>query len=338
MSKLHRIVMGDEEFNARSGQRLLDAALESGIEMPHDCRAGRCGACLTRVRRGTTLGGNSPIEGAIHACQAMVFSDLELEPEDRPEIVTSRAMIEAITEIGREIVEVVLLPRKPIVFLPGQYGKFSFRGLPPRAFSPTAPLDKIREDGRIRLNIKRVRRGLVTPRVGTSIAKGHSVRIEGPLGSAYLRRGERGRLILIGGGTGFAPVWSIATAALKENSARPIVILASARSRDAFYMAPALRLVSRFPNVTVVACIDDPREAGSGFKCGGPLRHLPPLMSTDFVYAAGAPALVTAAGACADKVRATFYADPFDLGPQPESWLERARVWLGASPAEARAR
>ena len=59
MAKLHKISLGSEMFLARSGQRVLDAALLNGVEMPHDCRAGRCGTCLTRVKTGITLGGET---------------------------------------------------------------------------------------------------------------------------------------------------------------------------------------------------------------------------------------------------------------------------------------
>ena len=333
MARRHRIVLGEEEFFARSGQVLLDAAIESGVEIAHDCRAGRCGTCLTRVRRGITIGGASPDSHAVHACRAMVFSDLEIEAEDLPEVTTARATIEAVEDVGRDIVEVRLSTRRPMTFLPGQYGKFAFRSLPARPFSPTASLGSLRPDGLIRLNVKRVRGGLVTPHLGRTIGKGQSVKIEGPFGRAFFKPGERGRLVLIGGGTGFAPVWSIAAAALAENFARPIVLLASARSRGAFYVNPALRLAARYPNVTTIACIEDYREAGGAFRGGGPLRHLPQLMASDTVHAAGAPALVTAAGACADKVRAKFHADPFDCEPAPAGWLDKAKAWLGAAPA-----
>lgn len=79
MAKLHKIVLHGETFHARSGERLLDAALVNGVDLPHDCRAGRCGSCLLRVRSGITLGGETPQPGMVRACQAMAFSDLDLE-------------------------------------------------------------------------------------------------------------------------------------------------------------------------------------------------------------------------------------------------------------------
>jgi 3-phenylpropionate/trans-cinnamate dioxygenase ferredoxin reductase subunit len=73
MAKVHAVVANGARFSARPGDILLDAALSSGIDLPHDCRAGRCGTCLVRLRRGRTFGGESRQEGIVHACQARVF-------------------------------------------------------------------------------------------------------------------------------------------------------------------------------------------------------------------------------------------------------------------------
>ena len=90
MSTLHQIEIAGgprlRKFHARSGQNLLEAALTGGVDVPHDCRAGRCGACLTRVADGYTLGGETRTPGLVHACQALVFSDLTLKYEQLPPV------------------------------------------------------------------------------------------------------------------------------------------------------------------------------------------------------------------------------------------------------------
>ena len=337
MTKLHRVTIGERSFHARSGQVLLDAALASGIDLPHDCKAGRCGACLTRVRSGITLGGQSEQPGMVHACQAMVFSSLELEIEPTPPVSRTPARITEITEIGEEIVEVVMRPTRPLEILPGQYCRFRFRGFPARPFSPTVSMREIRDDGLIRLHVKRVRDGQLTPQIGRSISAGHAVTIEGPLGHAYLRPGLANRLVLVASGTGFAPVWALAAAALRENPARRIVLVAAARKLSGFYMSPALNVVRGALSVGVIGCVEELARRAGPFQPGKPLEHLPPLMADDIVYGAGAPALVEAVGAASRRAGAVFYADPFHIvhtGPPPGeqvSLIERARAWLAAS-------
>ena len=69
----------------------------------------------------------------------------------------------------------------------------------------------------------------------------------GPNGWAYFRPNLYNRLILIGTNTGFAPIWSIAVAALRENPDRRMMIIAGGRSVEALYMGPALVRLARFP-------------------------------------------------------------------------------------------
>ncbi|MBS0243413.1 MAG: 2Fe-2S iron-sulfur cluster binding domain-containing protein, partial [Proteobacteria bacterium] len=198
MARANRISLNGAAFEAKSGARLLDAALASGIDLPHDCRAGRCGSCLTRVKSGVTLGGEALERGMIYACQAMIFSDLELEIEPTPPVTRCLSRIVEITEIARDTVEIVLELFQPFEILPGQYCRFRFRGYPPRSFSPTAPLAPARGDSFLRLQVKRVRDGRVTPALGREIKVGHPVQIDGPFGHAFLRPAGSGRLILIG--------------------------------------------------------------------------------------------------------------------------------------------
>ncbi len=41
--------LNDETFLANCGDLLLDGALMKGVELPHDCRSGVCGACRVRL-------------------------------------------------------------------------------------------------------------------------------------------------------------------------------------------------------------------------------------------------------------------------------------------------
>jgi len=118
----------------------------------------------------------------------------------------------------------------------------------------------------ITLQVRRQKRGKVSSQLGRRIRVGHPVAIEGPHGSAFFREGKNGRLILISSGTGFAPIWSIACAALRENPLREIVLIAGVRTEDPIYMAVALQRVAPFPNVDVIVTIgrrSGPSSAGA---------------------------------------------------------------------------
>jgi CDP-4-dehydro-6-deoxyglucose reductase, E3 len=324
MAKLHRVSMNGQVFPARSGQVILEAAMVSGVDMPHDCRAGRCGTCVTQLTKGITLGGDTAQRGMVLACQARVFSDLSLLVEALPVVKRIEARLEKVIDLTPDVVELTIAPVAPLDLLHGQYCHFTFRGFPTRTFSPTAPLDGQPHDSNIRLNVKRVRDGRVSSNLGGTIKAGHRLSVEGPLGHAFLRPGCTNRLVLVAGGTGFAPVWAIGEAALREDWNRHVVFVAGAAKVEQLYMAPALKLAANFPNVKIIMTADATHPAHPNLRVGRPHEHIPALTSDDIVYACGAPAMVDAAAKLARAAHATFYSDPFAPAvAQSEGWLTR---------------
>ena len=331
MAKLHRVAYDGQEFHARSGQVLLDAALTSGVDLPHDCRAGRCGSCLTRVKAGITLGGETRQPGMVHACQARIFSDLKLEIEALPAVDRIAAKVTSLVEVAQDIVEITMEPARPLQMLPGQYCRFRFRGYPARAFSPTAKLSALDADGAIRLNVKRVRDGRVTQQLGRAITTGHAVTIEGPFGHAFLRPANAARLVLVGSGTGLrADLGGGCRGAAREPGASDRAGRRLAQAAQ-LYMAPALDLASSYANVEVRACVDQLEKPRGLLLPGDPIDHLPALLAGDVVYAAGAPALVDAVSDKAVAAGAEIHADPFAPDIPAPGWIDTAKAWLRAS-------
>jgi NAD(P)H-flavin reductase/ferredoxin len=319
-------------FTAQRGEVLLDAALGNGVEVPHDCRAGQCGTCKVKVTNGMTIGGECEEIGVVKACQARVITDLEVTVEPVPEVLTTRGTVMATRPLAPDVVEVVIRPHDEIVYLPGQYYRFQFRGYPGRYFSPTTPMDRPFDGRTIHLHVRRIQDGIVSPAIGREIKPGHPVTLNGPFGSAYFRPGLDNRLILIGSGTGFAPIWSIADAAIEEDPTREMVLIAAAKAMPSLYMAPAFRRLRDYPNVRLIPTVSEkPDNIARIVRKGRPTDHMPELTPDDIVYACGAPQMVDAVKDLALAAGATFYADPFT--PQHGSHdddgiVARAMTWL----------
>jgi CDP-4-dehydro-6-deoxyglucose reductase len=333
MSNFRNVTIKGRTFRVRAGDVLLDGALANGVDIPHDCRAGTCGTCMVHVAKGQTVCGETHTHGMVHACQARVVSDLEVEVEDVPEIDTSRARLISLREVAPDIVELGIAPEKSISYLPGQYFRFAFNGFPARAYSATASLDGQIGGRFIHLHVKRVRDGRVSSCLGSAIRPGHRLRMHGPFGQAFLRPGGRGRLILAGSGTGFAPIWAIACMALRENRNRPIVVIAGARRLSGFYMSPALVRLARLPNVTIIPTIEEP-SPHSAVRIGRIEAHLPSLDASDIVYACGSPRMVDALADRVNSAGATFYADPFEpaASEEPAGLLGKFKTLVQARP------
>ena len=275
MSKICKVTINDEPFLANRGELLLDWALMNGIDLPHDCRSGICGACRVRLVDGTVFGGHSRGDDMIHACQARIVSDLQIAIEAAPEPVALSAEVVQTVQLAPDVVGVDIELPKPLDYLPGQYCKLQFQGFPARPYSPTFPLEGAPDDRVLHFHIRKVEDGQVSSALGREIRPGHRVKLTGPYGRAFFRKDHPGRTVLVASGTGFAPMWSVAAAAIMEQPQREMVFVVAARSIRSLYMHAALCRLALFPNVKLIPMVSEPQQISHAIQSGRPTDHLP---------------------------------------------------------------
>ena len=280
MAGSHQITINGNSFLARRGELLLDAALSNGIDLPHDCRAGHCGTCCVRLISGEVRGGEGAEPGIVHACQCRIVGDAVIERGEPSGVRTVEGVLSSLRPLSPDVLEVGISTERALPYRAGQYARVRFSGYPSRPYSMTHPLRSEPNNGSVWFHVRRMKDGRVTSSLGKRIAPGHRVKLSGPYGSAHFRF-NLDRLILVATSTGFAPIWSIAVAALRENPLRKMMIIAGARTIESLYMGPALARLSHFPNVLVVACCSTPQTLATAVKPGRPTDYLPPLLATD---------------------------------------------------------
>lgn len=317
MRKICKVTLDKGAFHANCGDLLLDSALLNGIELPHDCRSGVCGSCRVRLVDGKVFGGTEEGSDMIYACQARVVSDLKLATESLPDTISLPARLAELTRLAPDVVGVNIELPRPLNYLPGQYCKLQFRGFPERCYSPSYPLQGAPDRHLLQFHIRRFVDGAVSSALGEGIRVGHRVRVTGPLGSAHFRPNHRGRTVLIASGTGFAPMWSIAAAAITEEPRREMMFVVAARKLQSFYMHQALCRLALFPNVTIIPVVSEPQNVTAAIRIGRPLDYLPMLSPDDMVYASGAPAMTNEIARIARQAGAVCYTDPFVPNVRP---------------------
>jgi NAD(P)H-flavin reductase/ferredoxin len=333
MAKNHQITINGHSFLAPRGQLLLDAALSNGIELPYDCRAGHCGTCCVRLVSGEVRGGHGSEPGIVHACQCRIAGDADIETDQRSGVRTVEGVLSSLVPLSPEVMEVGIRTDRALPYLAGQYAQVRFSGYPSRPFSITHPLHGNPNGRSIWFHVRRMKDGRVTSSLGKRIKPGHRVKVTGPYGSAHFRPNMINPLILVATSTGFAPIWSIAVAALREYPERMIMIIAGGRAIESLYMWPALVQLANFPNVFVVPVCSTPQNLTKAVQLGRPTDHLPPLLPTDVLYACGAPGMVDSIKSIAARIGAVCYADPFlptTDDTVEEGVLDRAKGWLSA--------
>ena len=305
----HRtLVINGRTVRAAPGDTLVDAAIGGRIVIPHDCCTGQCSTCQVRVYAGMVDDQGTREGDTVLACQACVSEDAVIEFDEVPPLTKRAGLVTAIARLSPNIVEVVVALSRRLPHLPGQYVSVAFAGFPARDYSPTLRVDGSAELNELVLHIRETAAGAVSSELGRRIRVGHRVRVRGPFGHAFFRKGE-GRLVLVSTGTGWAPIWAIARAARYLEPEREMIVVAGAREAGDLYMRACRDWLRQTGVVRLV--LSSTRAAGRDVQPGRVTRHLPQLTRSDTVFAAGAPEMVSAVEFLAATAGARCFADPF---------------------------
>jgi CDP-4-dehydro-6-deoxyglucose reductase len=343
------------EFRAAPDQTLLDAALDASLNLPHSCKGGNCGACRARLLRGEIhYPGGPPLglsdaeaaEGLILLCQATGRTDLLIETfamrlADAVTIKRLPCRIARTQALSHDVLGVWLqLPvAEAFTFEPGQYIDIMLSGGRRRSFSIASPPHDSRP---LELHVRRVAGGEFTDRLFHQNPERTLLTMEGPLGQfAYRDQPPGGEpqggqppgstappMLLIGGGTGIAPLISILRHVIENGIDRDMRVYWGVRSeRDLYAHARLEKLKVRAARMRYVPVLSEPSLAWrgrSGWVHEAALQDIDDLDAHE-VYAAGPPAMIAAVqrefrarGVAASRL----YFDSFDYAPDT---LERQR-------------
>ena len=320
----HQYQVDEDEF-------LLEAALEAGLILPYGCRNGACGSCRARVLEGSVdhgdraqsgaLPDNARAEGYALLCCATAQSDLliecrELGDNSKYPVRTMPCRVEELTRLDEDVMLLRLkLPvNERLAFRAGQYIEIVQKGGPRRAFSlANAPHD----DGFLQLHVRLIEGGRFTSHVFEAMKARDILRFEGPHGSFYLREESDKPVILLAGGTGFAPIKSIIEHAIHNRISRPMHLYWGARRASGLYLhGLAEQWAAENSHIRYTPVLS---EGMADWRGRRGLVHAAVMedhadLSGFQVYACGSPAMVDAARSdfCARGLPSDeFFADAF---------------------------
>lgn len=324
-------------FSAAADTTLLEAGLDAGLNLPYGCKNGACGACKGKVLAGqvelgaaqdSALSATERAAGMALFCCAKPLSDLSLEvreissARDIP-VKTLPCRVQKLERIADDVMVIGLkLPaNERMQFLAGQYIEFLLADGKRRAFSlANAP----HADTLLEIHVRRVAGGNFTEHVFTAMKERDIMRIEGPLGTFFLREESDKPLILVAGGTGFAPLKGLVEHALHAGIKRPITFYWGAKNRAGLYMnALVERWAHEHAHITYIPVLSEPApdDAWSG-RTG--LVHEAVLadhadLSPYQAYVCGAPVMCEAAlrdFTARGLPKEEFFADVFSYAPR----------------------
>jgi CDP-4-dehydro-6-deoxyglucose reductase len=264
-----------KSFTLEPGETVLNGLLRQGVAVPNSCRAGACQSCMMQA----TAGAPSPdsqkglkdaqrAKGLFLACSCVPTGDLTVSfANDAAQ--RSRGVIRRVDRLSHDVARVLIDCKEPIAYFPGQFLNLVRGDGLVRSYSLASlhsPPGVAPGDESLELHVRRVRGGQMSEWLHDETVVGEPVELHGPMGDCFYVAGRPEQpILLIGTGTGLAPLYAIVRDALRHGHTGPIRLYHGARGPAGLYLVDELkRLAERHANFSYTACVlegptDDPQ-------------------------------------------------------------------------------
>jgi CDP-4-dehydro-6-deoxyglucose reductase len=320
-------------FSVEPSETLLAGGIRQGVGLPYGCKDGACGSCKCKKISGTVVHGNhqdkalsaaEEAAGMVLTCCATATSDLVLESrqvslEGALPVRKMPARISSLVRASPDVIQLQLqLPAsESFQYRAGQYLDVLLRDGARRSYSmANAP----HTGPALELHIRHMPGGRFTDLVFGSMKERDIVRIEGPMGSFFLREDSDKPVVLLASGTGFAPIKALIEHMQERQITRPATLFWGGRRPHDLYMDDWVRAqCAVMPHLSYVPVVSDALpednwQGRTGFVHQAVLEDIPDLSGFQ-VYACGAPVVVESAqrdfSDLAGLDEAEFFADSF---------------------------
>ena len=312
------------DFELELNQSVLECLTDHGVPVPFSCGSGVCQTCLMRATGGTPpetsqqgLKDSLKLQNYFLACVCYPTADLEVAlPDDDVQAVIPATVL-SLKLLNADIMQVVLDCHAPIDYRAGQFINLFQNQTLGRSYSlASVP----HEDDHLHLHVRRLPQGRVSGWIHEQLRPGETVEIRGPGGDCFYIPGNSDQgLILIGTGSGLAPLYGIIRDALSQGHSGPIHLFHGSRDLNGLYLTGELRdLVKQFSNFNYVPCLsgDNVRHGfASGRADDVAFKQIPNLKNWR-IFLCGHPEMVATAKMKAFLAGASMkdiYADAFNV-------------------------
>jgi CDP-4-dehydro-6-deoxyglucose reductase len=311
------VLPSGRQFNVESNESILAAGIRQGIALPYGCKDGACGSCKCKKLSGTVahsshqskaLSDDEKTQDFILTCSATAQSDLVLESHKvtNESSLPVKKMPMRVVGLEKKSHDVIVLkiqvPANDVMkFQAGQYIEILLRDGSRRSYSmANAPHTLELTPPTVELHIRHMPGGKFTDTVFMSMKEKDVLRGEGPFGSFYLRENSSKPIVLLASGTGFAPIKALIEHMQHSGIMRPATLYWGGRRPSDLYMDDWVQTkLAEMPNLKYIPVISNPEADDKwsgrvGFVHQAVLQDTPDLSGYQ-VYACGAPIVVESA-------------------------------------------
>lgn len=239
------VIFEGQEILLGPGDSLLESLLASGIEVPFGCRSGVCHSCLLRCLEGSVppgaqkgLRGSQIRAGLFLACQCPPLDHLVMA---RPGQFLKKyfVAVRALERLSPSVMAVHLERPSGFDYRAGQYLKLFH----PRGAHRCYSLASVPElDPELILHVRKVPDGLLSSWIHNDLAVGDHLEISEASGECFYAEGRPDQpILLVGTGTGLAPLIGIVRDALSRGHQGPMDLYHGGRHSEDLYLVKTMR-------------------------------------------------------------------------------------------------
>lgn len=296
---MHTLTIGQNHFACQPGETVLDALLRENVNLSFACKKGTCHSCMIRsVDVKPPLASQVGLKNTLRnqnyflPCQCYPVQDMQIKLPDQSEFYRMGTVV-VNQPLNRNTILFVIAFEDAFEFNAGQFVSLQRSDGLTRSYS-IANIPQ--QTNTLEFHIRRLPGGKFSAWLHEDVSVGDSIAVSEPRGHCFYlpERKEQG-LLLVGTGTGLAPLAGILTDALAQGHKGPIKLFHGSRAVEDLYRINEMRqLAEQHSNLQYIPCLSG-NHVPDGFTAGRVndivFSHLPDLKNWR-VFLCGHPDMV----------------------------------------------
>ncbi len=249
-----------QTYPCAENETVLDSLLGHGVSLPSSCRSGTCQTCMVRAVHGTPpaesqkgLKDTLKAQQYFLACCCLPQEDLEIALPDT-DSTRIKATVQNIQALSHDIVSMDLHCEQSVDYRAGQFINLFKDSTLGRSYSlASTPA----YNTHLQLHVRKVPDGRVSGWVHQDLCIGDAVEISAPIGNCFYVPGNPDQnLLLIGTGSGLAPLYGIVRDALSQGHTGIIRLYHGSTEPEGLYLVNELHaLATQHDNFFYIPCV-----------------------------------------------------------------------------------
>ncbi|BCG64042.1 MAG: CDP-4-dehydro-6-deoxyglucose reductase, E3 [Methyloprofundus sp.] len=268
-----KLTVAEKTYNCQADETVLDTLLREGVQIPFGCKQGTCHSCLTRTVKSAPpeaaqkgLKDTQKRQNYFLACLCNPEEDMQIKLLDQEEMF-SQGIVVVNEMLNHNTLLLKLECRDIDEYFAGQFVNLQRNDGLTRSYSIA---NTPQQDGILEFHIRRLPNGQFSEWLHDEIKVGDNIAVSEPQGHCFYvpERAEQG-LLLVGTGTGLAPLAGILEDALQQGHTGPVKLFHGASKAEDLYRVKELEeFAAKYENFSYYPCVSGAANIPGEFSAG----------------------------------------------------------------------